>query len=164
MLDYGHNPAGYSQAIRACRQLGQRRLLGVIGMPGDRMEAAIRSVGGQCAGAFDRIDIKEDRDLRGRERGEVAGLLYDAVLRAGFPKSGVRIVEDELDALKKALSEAMGGDLVAVFYERLGPLKKYLLDLGAKAYNPGISYGLKAPFPLPVLKISEGAARAADGR
>jgi len=43
MLDYGHNPAGYEQVIKACHNL-----FGVIGMPGDRLDTAIQAVGKRC--------------------------------------------------------------------------------------------------------------------
>lgn len=132
LLDYGHNRAGYEQVIQACRKFHRRRLIGVIGMPGDRMDDAITAVGRLCAGAFDRIYIKEDKDLRGRHRGEVATLFYHAIAAARYPLDRVAIIEDELDALKTALSQAGKGDLIVVFYERLAPLTQYLEDIGAK--------------------------------
>jgi len=132
MLDYGHNPAGYEQAISACKGLSPRRLIGVIGMPGDRTDDAILSVGKQCAGAFDRIYIKEDLDPRGRERGEVSRLFHDAIVGAGFPSERLKICEKELDALKEAVSTAQPDDLIAVFYEKLEPLREYLDSAGAQ--------------------------------
>lgn len=131
LLDYGHNEAGYAQAIRACRKFDHRRLIGVIGMPGDRMDSAIASVGKRCAGAFDRIYIKEDRDLRGRHRGEIATLFYQSVIEARYPPEQAAIIENELDALNTAVDRAETGDLIVVFYERLKPLEQYLSDIGA---------------------------------
>lgn len=132
MLDYGHNPAGYENVIKTCARLAHKRLVGVIGMPGDRADPAIQTVGRLSAAAFDRLIIKEDDDKRGREPGEVAGLLLDAALGAGFEISQAAVVEDELEALKKAVAEARGGDLIVVFYEKLRRLQKYLEDIGAK--------------------------------
>ena len=136
MLDYGHNPAGYEAAIDACRnicgsQLSNRRLIGVIGMPGDRQDSAIRYVGKTCASAFSRLYIKEDHDLRGRNPGEVAKLLYDSAIETGFVPEDATIIEDEPEALKKAVENAQSGDLIVVFYEKLEPLKEFLLSSGA---------------------------------
>lgn len=138
MLDYGHNPAGYGQAIAACRALSPSRLTGVIGMPGDRMDEAIDAVGRQCATAFDRIYIKEDRDLRGRKEGEVARLFHQAIIGAGYPSESVAVIEDELEAFIQAVSHAEKGDLVVIFYEKLAPLTHYLEGVGAKkiSYTP----------------------------
>jgi cyanophycin synthetase len=132
MLDYGHNPAGYENVIETCARLEHLRLVGVIGVPGDRNDSAIKKVGRLSANAFDRIIIKEDFDKRGREQGEVARLLLDTVLRTGFLPSQAVVIEDELEALKKAVSEAKTGDLIIVFYEKLRHLQKYLEEAGAK--------------------------------
>ncbi|HEX3039817.1 MAG TPA: cyanophycin synthetase [Caproiciproducens sp.] len=135
MLDYGHNFPGYRQVIGACKNLGCSRLMGVIGMPGDRGDDAIRSVGKLCAGAFDRIYIKEDSDKRGRNSLEVAGLFYEAILSSNFEKDKATVIENELDALKKAVEEAKAGDLIVVFYEKLEPLQDYLKSINAKEEN-----------------------------
>lgn len=136
MFDYGHNPAGYEQAIKACEKLGCTRLVGVIGMPGDRQDCAIRSVGERCAKAFSRIYIKEDIDLRGRKAGEVAALFYDAIVKTGYSREHVSIIENELDALKAAVADAKSGDLIVAFYEKKEPLQKYVESLGAVEIKP----------------------------
>jgi cyanophycin synthetase len=53
-------------------------------------------------------------------------------LRTGFLPSQAVVIEDELEALKKAVSEAKTGDLIIVFYEKLRHLQKYLEEAGAK--------------------------------
>lgn len=132
MLDYGHNPAGYEMVIETCQTLARRRLIGVIGMPGDRQDSAVMDVGRLSAAAFDRLIIKEDADKRGRDTGAVAGLLYSAAIHAGFPASRVQVIEDELAAVKQAVLEAGVGDLVVVFYEKHDHLQRYLESIGAK--------------------------------
>jgi cyanophycin synthetase len=132
MMDYGHNPAGYKQALKTCRSLASGRLIGVIGMPGDRPNDAMRDVGKQCAGAFNRIIIKEDQDLRGRAPGEVAEIFRKAIEETGFPSADVTIIENERDALKSAVENATPGDFIAIFYENYSTIKDYLESIGAK--------------------------------
>lgn len=132
MLDYGHNYEGYGNVIKTIGKLERRIVTGVIGIPGDRLDSDMQKIGKQCAAAFDRLIIKEDEDKRGREKGEVAQLLYDAVIAAGFMGERAAIVCDELEAMKKAVSEAKAGDIIVVFYEKLGPLRRYLEEIGAK--------------------------------
>lgn len=132
MLDYGHNPAGYKQVVNTCKKIRCSRLVGVIGMPGDRQDGAIRSVGRLCAENFDVIYIKEDMDKRLRAKNEVAGILYGAVVSAGFDRDRVTVIENELEALKRAVDNAKKDDLIVVFYERLEPLKRFLTSQGAK--------------------------------
>jgi len=136
LLDYGHNPAGYEKAIQVCKKLGGNALAGVIGVPGDRMDRAVKAVGKQCAQAFDRLYIKEDRDLRGRKSGEIAGILYHTVMEENFPKGAVKLIEDELEALKSAIEDAKEDDLIVAFYEKFEPLKDYLESVGAVAVDP----------------------------
>ena len=131
MLDYGHNPAGIATALDVCKRLEHRRLVGVVGVPGDRHDSAVLRVGRLCAGAFDRILIKEDADKRGRKDGEIAELLRGAVVGAGFPASAVTVVPDEPEALRQALADSRDGDLIVVFYEKLDRLRELLQSAGA---------------------------------
>jgi cyanophycin synthetase len=110
----------------------RERLVGVIGMPGDRSEAAIRDTAHLCAKSFDRIYVKEDEDLRGREPGEVASAFYRTILKDGFPKENISICVKELEALKTAIAHAENGDLIVAFYEQLEPLQQYLESAGAR--------------------------------
>lgn len=131
MLDYAHNPDGCRQLLRVCRGIEHRRLVGVIGMPGDRRDEAICEVGRLCGETFDALIIKEDEDRRGRKPGETAGLLSRAAAAGGLAPECTEIVLSETQALKKALAEARSGDLIVVFYEKHAPLRSLLLEQGA---------------------------------
>ena len=66
VLDYGHNIDGYKCVLDGLKQIKHNKLIGVIGVPGDRPDSHILEVG-KCAGEnFDYIFIKEDEDRRGR--------------------------------------------------------------------------------------------------
>ena len=130
MLDYGHNRSGYEHVLKTCKNLGYNQLVGVIGMPGDRLNDSIESVGDLCAKAFDRMFIKEDNELRGRKQNEVADILYSSICK--YKKSDrIKIVLDELNALKQAVSVAQKDDLIVVFYENIDPLLDYLKSINA---------------------------------
>lgn len=122
LVDYGHNPAGYKVVTDAITNLGAGRLVGIIGVPGDRLKDDMVEVGRICSGVFDKIFIKEDRDLRGRQQGEVAGYLYQGLMEGGFPSSYVEVEYDETKALWKAMKTAHPGDLIVIFYEKLQPV------------------------------------------
>lgn len=130
MLDYGHNPAGYRQVIQFCKNLGYSRLVGVIGMPGDRMDTSLQEAARLSANAFDQIYIKEDHDLRGRNKARSPGC-FDSITGSGYPAEKVAIIENELDAMKAAISNAKSGDLIVVFYEKLEPLLSFLDSVSA---------------------------------
>jgi cyanophycin synthetase len=122
LLDYAHNQAGYEQIIKLCEKISCGRRVGIIGMPGDRPDDAIKAAGALAAKAFDRIYIKEDIDLRDRQKNEVAQILHDAVLAQGFDPANVIIADTETDALKQAMASAAEGDFIIVLYEKMDSL------------------------------------------
>lgn len=119
MLDYGHNPAGYRAVADFMHSVDATGYTGVIGMPGDRMNESIQEVGSFCGRTFDKIYIKEDSDLRGRNAGEVADLLYNSVITAGMDVGKASVIYSEEKALETAIMDAKQGELVVMFYEDL---------------------------------------------
>ncbi len=131
LLDYGHNPDAFTAVCKMAAKWRGRRVTGVIGVPGDRDNLVVEQAGRAAARGFDRIIIKEDRDTRGRRRGEIADMLRRAVISAA-PGRDCRIVLDELAALRIAIDEIRPGDVVVVFYEKLDPALELLKQLGAR--------------------------------
>lgn len=133
MLDYSHNIAGYHAVINFAKKMKCSRLVGIIGMPGDRLDKNIKEVGAICGKVFNKIYIKEDNDLRGRDAGEVAGLLYEAVITSGARKESIDIIYSETKALEAAIADAKPGDLIIMFYEEFDAayelVRKYMLDM-----------------------------------
>ncbi|MDS1029769.1 cyanophycin synthetase [Bacillota bacterium LX-D] len=123
ILDYGHNFDGYKFTIEGIKNLQPNRMIGVIGVPGDRRDEDIRQVGELCGESFDYLIIKEDKNLRGRKRTEVANLLYEA---AAQKNPFLEIILEEEIALIKALEYAQKGDIIAVFFEEFESLAKIL--------------------------------------
>ncbi len=117
-VDYGHNPAGYQALLNTVKCLGAKRLVGVIAAPGDRRDDVIRNVGRVAGYGFDFLFIKEDDDRRGRLAGETAELLLSGALEAGITSDRVTTILPEEDAVRVALSAALPGDLIVVFYEK----------------------------------------------
>jgi len=118
ILDYGHNIEGYKGVLDGLRYMEHNKLIGVIGVPGDRLDTDIMEVG-KCAGEnFDHIFIKEDGDRRGRAKGEVADLLRKGVLTSSFHKMNMEIVLEETEAFKTALDFAEPEDIVIVFFDQ----------------------------------------------
>lgn len=122
ILDYAHNPAGYEEVIKLCTKVPAKRRIGIIGMPGDRTDDAIRTAGRIAAEAFDILYIKEDQDLRNRRRQEVASLLQEEITQTGAC-SEVQAILEETEALTYAMQQAEPDDLIVVLYEHIEPLR-----------------------------------------
>jgi cyanophycin synthetase len=122
LVDYGHNIAGIKSVIEAAQKLDANRLIGVIGVPGDRINSSILKVGEICGQGFDFIYIKEDLDLRGRKSGEVAKLLEQGAIKGGIDRKKIKTILKETEALRAAMYNAEAGDLIVVFYEKYQPI------------------------------------------
>ena len=133
ILDYGHNIDGYRVVIDSLKQMKTGRMIGVIGTPGDRTDSSTITIGNMCGDCFDRIYIKEDKDKRGREPGEIAALLEKGCRMGSIKPSEVLIELAEEKALEKAILDAVPGDIVIVFFEEyqlmLDVIERMTVDL-----------------------------------
>ncbi|HPT79446.1 MAG TPA: cyanophycin synthetase [Candidatus Atribacteria bacterium] len=143
VVDYGHNTAGYENVTDAVKKLGASRLVGIIGVPGDRSDSVIKRIGEISGRSFDRVFIKEDKDLRNRKKGEVAQLLLEGVINAGLPMPAVSIHENEEDALKEAIRTAAAGDVIVVFYEDLDCITRIIYEELEKSTSGSIKHKQK---------------------
>jgi cyanophycin synthetase len=132
LVDYAHNPAGLRTIGEFVDRMtsGERPLgrpgdetwqanlrVGVIGTAGDRRDDDIRELGRVAATYFDEIIVREDRNTRGRERGETGALVAEGVVQAqreGARAGSVQVVNDEMQAVRQALDRSRPGDLVVV--------------------------------------------------
>ena len=89
----------------------------MIATAGDRRDADMRELGKVAAQHFDVVIVREDTNLRGRQRGEVAELVAAGVrqaMDAGARCKQVEIVLDELDSTRHAMARSNPGDLVVI--------------------------------------------------
>ena len=118
VIDYGHNPHALRAIQAAVAQMRPRRAIGIVAAPGDRRDADIQELAAVAANTFDWIIVREDDDVRGRERGEVAHLIADTIARTR-PSLPLTIVLDEAEAVRQALEMARAGDLLVIFVDRV---------------------------------------------
>jgi len=133
ILDYAHNPAGLEQLGTFVDQLASdsavrerpgeparaaNLVVGVIATAGDRRDEDMRELGRVAAHHFDEVIVREDRNPRGREVGETAGLIVEGVqeaMRNGPARAGtVEVILDEMEAARTALDRARPGDSVVL--------------------------------------------------
>jgi cyanophycin synthetase len=91
--------------------------VGVIATAGDRRDEDMRELGRVAARYFDEVVVREDRNPRGRQRGETAALVAEGVRQAqaeGARAGSVEIVPDEMEAVRRTLDRSRPGDLVVL--------------------------------------------------
>lgn len=139
VLDFGHNIDGYRFTIEGLKGLNPSRLVGIIRVPGDRKNDHASKIAKLCAHSFDEIIIREDQDLRGRRPYEVAELLLSDIINSGFSRDKVRIILDEKQALKYAISNAAKSDVIVAFFEKMDPLVRIIEEYrNDKEYFNGV--------------------------
>jgi cyanophycin synthetase len=118
ILDYGHNIAALGALAELIERIrGDRRVIGVVSMPGDRRDEDRVTFGALAGTIFDQLFVAEPA-VRGRATGEAAGLLIEAASRdaTGGPSRCGRptFVPDEADATRAAFAASRPGDLVVL--------------------------------------------------
>ena len=92
VVDYGHNPAALATMGRLLHEAWGGQPLAAITLPGDRRDDLIEESAATVARWFSRVVVYEDRDLRGREPGEMTRLISGALARhrPGHPRAARR--------------------------------------------------------------------------
>ena len=131
MVDYGHNTDAFAAICRMTSKWNDREVTGIISVPGDRDDSIIDRAARAAAKGFNKIIVREDRDLRGRRRGEVANILCRAI-RETSPATECEVILDEIEALRQAVSRMVKNEVIVVFYEKLQPIQTALKELAAQ--------------------------------
>jgi cyanophycin synthetase len=111
LMDYAHNPSGFSGLVKFISKLPNKYRTVVINVPGDRRDEDIREMGEIAGNAFDRIVIRAGNYLRGREASEIADLIQEGITRSeGEPQ--VRVIPESREAIHHAIKNGRKGELV----------------------------------------------------
>ncbi|MGA9160150.1 MAG: cyanophycin synthetase [Actinomycetota bacterium] len=144
LIDYAHNAAGletlgdFVERLTSDAPSGARPgqaswsanlRVAVVATAGDRRDEDMRQLGRVAARYFDDVIIREDRNTRGRKRGETAALILEGVRDAigtGARAGNAEIVVDEMEAARKALDRSRPGDLVVLCVDHATEVYKEL--------------------------------------
>ncbi len=144
LVDFAHNPHGLAALGHTVEQLPHARLLVAIGQAGDRDDHSIRALARAALEMGpDRILIKElDAYRRGRQPGEVPGLLEDELQRSGAAADLWAHAGSDTEAARMALAWAQEGDmLVLTVQSELAAVLALMADLDEAGWRAG------APLP-----------------
>jgi cyanophycin synthetase len=118
LMDYCHNVAGLQALGDFVTRIDATRRIGVIAIPGDRQNQDIDAFGKLAASLFDELIIREDTNTRGRQRGEVAGMLRSAAIEGGLQESRITTVLDEVEAVREAVKRSTKDEFVVMMIDK----------------------------------------------
>jgi cyanophycin synthetase len=113
MLDYAHNAAGFQAVAEFLAEVEASEKVGIIAGVGDRRDEDILALGTLSAKMFDKIIIRQDKNLRGRTEDELIDLMMQGV-KAEDPNKDVRIIQKESDAIRFAISNAKKDSFIVI--------------------------------------------------
>ncbi len=114
LVDFAHNPQAMQALFDMARALPAKRRLLAFGQAGDRPNALIQELArGAWNIGLDEVVVSElEVYHRGREHGEVYGIIRQELLRVGANGEQIRHFEEEIESLNFALDWAEPGDLI----------------------------------------------------
>ena len=118
IADYGHNPDAMQALVQAVEGMPAVRRSVVISGAGDRRDEDIRQQTEILGNAFDDAILYQDACQRGRQDGEVIGLLRDGLKHAKRTKR-IDEITGEFKAIDLALERLQPGDLCLILIDQV---------------------------------------------
>ena len=113
MLDYAHNPAGFAAIADFLSTVEATEKIGIIAGVGDRRDEDILELGKLSATMFDKIIIRQDKNLRGRTEESLIGLMKEGISSVD-PNKEVIIIPKESEAIKYAVDNAIKDSFIVI--------------------------------------------------
>ncbi len=118
IADYGHNPDAIQALVSAIDNMPAKRRSVVISGAGDRRDDDIRQQTEILGDAFDDVILYQDACQRGREDGEVIGLLREGLANASRTKH-IEAITGEFVAIDTGLARLQPGDLCLILIDQV---------------------------------------------
>jgi len=125
IADYGHNADAMRALVAATNAIPAQRRYVVISGAGDRRDSDIREQTQILGEAFDEAVLYEDACQRGREPGEVTGLLRQG-LDGATRTQRIDTIQGEFLAIDTALQRLQPGDLCLVLIDQVEEALQHL--------------------------------------
>lgn len=113
MVDYAHNPAGFLAISRFLEKIEAKPKVGIIAGVGDRRDEDIVNLGKLAAKMFDKVIIRQDRNLRGRSEQEIIDLMITGINEID-PSRLEKVIPLETEAIDYAIRNAKKGSFVVI--------------------------------------------------
>lgn len=118
LMDYAHNPAGFSGLTQFINKLPNKYRTVVLNGTGDRRDEDLIEMGRIAGENFDRIVLRRGHYLRGRDEQQTYQLLQQGIAASGNEPQ-VRIIPESKEAIHHAVKNCRKGELVVTLADRV---------------------------------------------
>ncbi|CAN5665396.1 cyanophycin synthetase [soil metagenome] len=119
LIDFAHNPAGMEALSKFIEKLPQKVKTGVVGGTGDRRDEDIIKLGSIIGKIFNKVIIKCDDNLRGRDNPrEIEELVLKGILSVN-PGIKHKFIDNEVDAIDFALKNTKKKELLVILPDNI---------------------------------------------
>ncbi|MBL3657162.1 cyanophycin synthetase [Fulvivirga sediminis] len=138
LVDYAHNPAGLSALKQMIDKMDGYPKVGIIAGIGDRRVEDNIEIGAVAASMFDKVIIRQDKNLRGKTEDEIIEMVYSGI-KSVDPNKPVSIITQENEAVAIAINTAEEGSLLVLctdaVQESLQLIMKFKEDEAKRLYD-----------------------------
>jgi cyanophycin synthetase len=132
IADYGHTPDAMEALASAINRIPAKRRMVVISAAGDRRDEDIRLQTQILGEVFDEVVLYQDKCQRGRDDGEVLGLLREGLENAKRVRK-VSEIYGEFKAIDTALTNLQAGELCLILVDQVEQALGHIHDRIADA-------------------------------
>jgi cyanophycin synthetase len=116
--DYAHNPHALQALGQVVLSFPATVRTGILAGVGDRREEDIIEFSEEAARIFDRIIIRQDKDLRGRTAEEINRIVLKGIHNID-PRKPVQFIADESEAVDHAIQHAIANSLIVFLSDKV---------------------------------------------
>ncbi|AZI67812.1 cyanophycin synthetase [Kaistella daneshvariae] len=127
LVDYAHNPHGMCEMQDYLSHIHAPRKVGIVAGVGDRRDSDIIELAEIAANMFDRIIVRQEHSLRGRELDEMNNLMIQGMEKSGR-KVPYEMIPDEKEAIRYALETAQTGDYIVALSDNYQEVIKIIKE------------------------------------
>jgi cyanophycin synthetase len=116
--DYAHNPHALHALGQVVHSFPASVKTGILAGVGDRREEDIIEFAEEAARIFDRIIIRQDKDLRGRPATDINRIVLKGIHNVD-PRKPVHFISDESEAVDHAIQHAIANSLIVFLTDKV---------------------------------------------
>lgn len=125
ILDYGHNEDAFSAIGDLIGEFPGYKKKAILSLPGDRSDELLIRSAKKVASFCDKVYLRDDIDLRGRQPLEVPTMCVAAIKESAI-KCQIEVIHENSSGICKVLDSLEEGQILILFYDDINEVRSVL--------------------------------------